>query len=110
MDRHQPGRDRREVVLVTGASGFIGSAVMRRLAEHYTVVGLDRDGPADSSNGAVTIDFDLGSEESVRTAVDEVRERFGERITSVIHLAAYRSEERRVGKEWGTGRTRWSPE
>jgi nucleoside-diphosphate-sugar epimerase len=34
-------------------------------------------------------DFDLGSEESVRTAVGEVRERFGARIASVIHLAAY---------------------
>src|SRR3546814_11172429 len=45
--------------------------------------------PAESTDGAVTINFDLGSEDSVRTAVADVRERFGDRIASVIHLAAY---------------------
>src|SRR3546814_19782184 len=62
---------------------------MRRLANRDTVVGLDRDGPAESTDGAVTINFELGSEDSVRTAVADVRERFGDRIASVIHLAAY---------------------
>src|SRR3546814_1735854 len=89
IEQHQPGRDHREIVLVTVASGFSGSAVIRRLARRYTVVGLDRDGPAESTDGAVTINFDLGSEDSVRTAVADVRERFGDRIASVIHLAAY---------------------
>jgi len=35
----------RETVLVTGSSGFIGRAVVMRLAERYAVVGLDRDQP-----------------------------------------------------------------
>src|SRR3546814_15002146 len=52
----------------------------------YTTLFLS---PAESTDGAVTINFDLGSEDRVRTAVADVRERFGDRIASVIHLAAY---------------------
>jgi nucleoside-diphosphate-sugar epimerase len=32
----------RLTVIVTGSSGFIGSAVVGKLAEHYTLVGFDR--------------------------------------------------------------------
>ena len=77
------------VVLVTGASGFIGSAVIERLGERYTVVGLDRTGPPQPPPPAVAIDFDLGSDDAVRAALLKVKERFGSRIASVIHLAAY---------------------
>ena len=77
------------VVLVTGASGFIGSAVIERLGESYTVLGLDRAGLPDPPAPAVAIDFDLGSDDAVRAALRDVRERFGNRIASVIHLAAY---------------------
>src|SRR3546814_639747 len=77
------------VVLVTGASGFIGSAVIQKLGNDYQVVGLDRAGPPDPPSPAVAIDFDLGSDEAIRSAFEEVRSRFGNRIASVIHLAAY---------------------
>lgn len=77
------------VVLVTGASGFIGSAIIDRLGSSYTLVGLDRAGPPDPPRPAKAIDFDLGSDEAVRAALEAVRERFGSRIASVIHLAAY---------------------
>ncbi|MCP4564503.1 MAG: NAD-dependent epimerase/dehydratase family protein [Bosea sp.] len=78
-----------EIVLVTGASGFIAAALIARLGERYTVVGLDRAGPPDPPPPAAAVEIDLGSDEAVRIALDEVRERFGNRITSVIHLAAY---------------------
>src|SRR3546814_2914255 len=98
-----------EVVLITGASGFIAAALIAQLGERYTVVGLDRAGPPDPPPPAAAIDIDLGSDEAVRVALDEVRARYGNRIASVIHLAA-RSEERRVGKECvSTCRSRWSP-
>jgi nucleoside-diphosphate-sugar epimerase/uncharacterized membrane protein len=78
-----------DIVLITGASGFIGSALIARLAKHYTVVGLDRPGPPDPAEPAAVVDFDLSTDEAVTSALEEVRRRYGDRIASVIHLAAY---------------------
>src|SRR3546814_4618812 len=87
-ERSGPGRDETasEVVLVTGASGFIAAALIARLGERYTVVGLDRAGPPDPPPPAAAIDIDVGSDEAVQAALDEVRARYGNRIASVIHL------------------------
>ena len=79
----------RELVLVTGGSGFIGSAVIKRLAQDYQVVALDRAGPPDPPAEAAAVDFDLGTDEGVAKALETVRARFGGRIASVVHLAAY---------------------
>jgi len=78
-----------EIVLVTGASGFIAAALIARLGERYTVVGLDRAGPPEPPPPAAAIDIDVGSDEAVQAALEEVRARYGNRIASVIHLAAY---------------------
>ncbi|MDP3674702.1 MAG: NAD-dependent epimerase/dehydratase family protein [Novosphingobium sp.] len=83
------GETAREVVLITGASGFIAAALIAKLGERYTVVGLDRAGPPDPPPPAVAFDFDLGSDESVSAALEEVRAGYGNSIASVIHLAAY---------------------
>jgi nucleoside-diphosphate-sugar epimerase len=52
----------KEVVLVTGASGFIGSALLDALADKYTLVGLDRAGSHAPPSPANAIDLDLGGE------------------------------------------------
>jgi len=74
------------VILITGASGAIGSALSRELRTAYTVVGLDK---AEGDAADETITFDLTSDDSVNDALRRFRERYGNRIASVIHLAAY---------------------
>ena len=76
-------------MIVTGSSGFIGSAVVKRLAERYRVIGFDRDVPPHPPAEAECICIDLTDEASVRAAFRRVRVAYGDKIASVIHLAAY---------------------
>jgi len=80
-----PGR-RRPIVLITGGAGNIGSALGAALRDQYRVVGMDRAGlKADFP----LIPVDLTSDISVARAFGALRRRYGGRIASVIHLAAY---------------------
>lgn len=74
---------------MTGSSGLIGAAVVRRLAEQFRIVGFDRAGPPDPPPVAECITVDLTAEEELQPALQAVRRRYGERIAGVVHLAAY---------------------
>lgn len=78
-----------DVVLVTGSSGLIGRPVIRRLAGTARVVGFDRDGDPHPPREAECVCVDVTSEQSIRDGLSRVRYAYGDRITSVIHLAAY---------------------
>ena len=77
------------VVMVTGSSGLIGTAVSRRLAREFVVVGLDRPGFPHPPEEAEAVDFDLSIDRSVCDAMAQVKRDQGPRVASVIHLAAY---------------------
>lgn len=74
------------VVLITGAAGDIGSALTAALSETYEVIGLDLKG---TRAACPLIEVDLSSADSVAMALSRFRGAYGERIASVIHLAAY---------------------
>lgn len=76
-------------ILVTGSSGYLGYAVAKRLAATFTVVGFDRRAPSHPPPSAQCLYTDLTSEPSLRRALAAVREVHGNRIASVVHLAAY---------------------
>jgi len=74
------------LLIITGAAGNLGRSLAAAFEAEYRVVGLDRAGKGDSFP-LVTVD--LASDKSVDDALSQVRERFGARVASVIHLAAY---------------------
>ncbi|MBA3966202.1 MAG: NAD(P)-dependent oxidoreductase [Nitrospirales bacterium] len=84
MDTQQGG-----VVLLTGSSGLIGFPLVQRLAQESTVIGLDREGPPHLPPRVECVYVDLTSDKSVGQAMDHVRQSYGDRLLSVIHLAAY---------------------
>lgn len=74
------------VILITGASGNIGSALCRALKKDYHLVGLDI-APCKAAHESA--ECDLTSEDSLKLALHTVREKHGDTIAAVIHLAAY---------------------
>lgn len=81
--------DVRETVIITGSSGFIGSALVRHLSARYLVIGFDRGLPPHPPAEAECVCVDLTDDASVQAAFLRVRVAYGARIASVIHLAGY---------------------
>ena len=88
----------RPVIIVTGASGFLGRAVLEYLSaatassardSKFDLIGFDHHPPRQPPTAAELISVDLTSEPSLRAALARVRESRGPRIASVIHLAAF---------------------
>ncbi|HNP37882.1 MAG TPA: NAD-dependent epimerase/dehydratase family protein [Woeseiaceae bacterium] len=78
------------IVLVTGANGRIGSAVMQRLGGQFAdVVGFDRAAASPPPADCVFMPVDITSDTAVQHGLDTLGEHHGRQIASVIHLAAY---------------------
>lgn len=78
-----------DVVVVTGSSGFIGSALINTFAGHFSLVGFDRMASHAPPPAAECVCIDLTSEAGVKGAFERIRIAYGKRIASVIHVAAY---------------------
>jgi nucleoside-diphosphate-sugar epimerase len=79
----------KETILITGTSGRIGYPLAKRLAESFNVVGFDRKAPSHPPPSAECLYIDLTKEKSLRRGLQAIRELHGDKIASVIHLAAY---------------------
>lgn len=77
------------VIIVTGSSGLIGTKIIKKLAKDYRIIGLDRVGNPYPPIEAECVSFNITSEDSIRMAMERVRYGYGNKIASVIHLAAY---------------------
>lgn len=84
-----PKPEGKGIVIVTGSSGFIGAATIKRLATDYTVVGFDLVLPPHPQPEAECLRVDLTSDTSIKAAFERLRAAYGERIASIVHLAAY---------------------
>lgn len=81
----------KEVVIVTGSCGRIGTAVVRRLGASYSIVGFELLKAIYASSAEELVPVDLSSDESVAQAFKHIRDAYGNKIAAVIHLAAYYS-------------------
>jgi len=79
----------RPVVIVTGGSGMLGAPLIERLIADHRVVSLDLEGDPTSPASVEFICTDLTDDDSISRALDRVRGLYGDRIASVVHLAAY---------------------
>lgn len=80
---------RKPVVVATGSSGLIGSRVLARLRDDYELVGFDVVEPEQEPAGVHHVTVDISDDDSVRDGLAQVRERFGDRLASVLHFAAF---------------------
>lgn len=77
------------LIVITGSEGLIGSALVRKFQDNFEVVGIDRTRNAELDDRRHMIECDLTDDESVSGAFERIRGTFGNRIASVVHLAAY---------------------
>jgi nucleoside-diphosphate-sugar epimerase len=94
------------IVIITGSSGFIGAAAVRRMASSSRVVGFDREGNPNPPKEAECVCVDVMSDQSMRDGLERVRYAYGDNIASVIHLAAYYDCRRRLDRTQSTARDR----
>lgn len=76
------------VVVVTGASGLIGTRLIDKISNSYSCVALDVK-PMPAGFQASWIECDLTNDSSTVGALNKIKEQYGDRIASVVHLAAY---------------------
>lgn len=83
------GDANRPLVVVTGSTGFIGERLVEAFTESCRVVGVDKKRPPRQPAGFEWLECDLTRQESVTAVFEHIRKAYGERIASVLHLAAY---------------------
>jgi nucleoside-diphosphate-sugar epimerase len=81
----------KDVIIVTGSCGRIGTQVAKRLGNRHSIVGFELLKAIYASSQEELVPVDLSSDESVQQALTHVKSFYGNRIASVIHLAAYYS-------------------
>ncbi len=82
--------ENREVILITGASGRIGFKSAEYFSQQYQIVGFDVF-LAGQLPDVEFVPVDMATDESVKEGLDLVKKKYGKKIASVIHLAAYYS-------------------
>lgn len=68
-EKNKRSEAERPVVIVTGSSGYIGSAIVKRLAERYRVIGFDREAEPHPPAEAECVCVDVTDEASIKAVM-----------------------------------------
>ena len=79
----------RQTVLITGASGFIGTALTARLNKKYYIIGIDKILHKDRDRNVLWYKADISDKKILGEIFDEIKVKVSGRIDYVFHLAAY---------------------
>ena len=79
----------KNTVLITGASGFIGTALIARFINNYFIIGIDKILNKDRENMVLWYKVDISDKEHLNNTFREIREKVCRKIDYVFHLAAY---------------------
>ncbi len=79
----------RQTVLITGASGFIGTALTARLNKKYYIIGIDKILHKDRDSSVLWYKADISDKKLLGEIFDEIKAKVSGRIDYVFHLAAY---------------------
>lgn len=80
------GVTEKPIILITGASGNVGTALCRTLRKSYQVLGLDIKPCKETDD---SFKCDLTSQNSINLTLHKIADTYGNKIAAVIHLAAY---------------------
>ncbi len=81
----------KDLIIITGSGGRIGRALVKRLQDQYAIVGLELVGALQPTGNEEVVGVDISSSDSVDKAMRHIEDRYGNKIASVVHLAAYYS-------------------
>ena len=79
----------KNTVLITGASGFIGTALIARLINNYFIIGIDKILHKDRDSNVLWYKVDISDKKHLGEIFSEIKARVSGRIDYVFHLAAY---------------------
>jgi UDP-glucose 4-epimerase len=79
----------RQTVLITGASGFIGTALIARLSKKYYIIGIDKILHKERDNSVLWYKVDISDKELLRNIFRKIEVKISGKIDYVFHLAAY---------------------
>ncbi|HML93022.1 NAD-dependent epimerase/dehydratase family protein [Methyloceanibacter sp.] len=78
-----------DTIIITGSGGFVGEALVARLIDSHSIIGLDRNPLEHFQNNVIFESIDLASDKSVQQALEKLRRQHNTSVASVIHLASY---------------------
>lgn len=79
----------RQTVLITGASGFIGTALIARLKKKYYIIGIDKILHKGRDSSVLWYKADISDKKLLCDVFHEIKVKVSGRIDYVFHLAAY---------------------